>query len=159
MRDCLRRVAQGFLLLVAVSSFMAGGVQAASAQAWGTSTLQSNATGRCIDDSLQYGTRSFNCNGLAFQRWSRTPVIETAYRYEFTNAATGRCLDDSFQYGLRTWDCSVSHNNTHQMWIVIANQHGLYLRNQETGRCVDDSSYGLRPFACNGLVFQGFRFG
>lgn len=159
MRDRFRRVVRGFLLLFAVSSLLVGGVQAAHAQNWARSTVQSNATGRCMDDSFQYGTRSLNCNGLNFQKWDRSTVIETAFRYEFVNAATGRCLDDSLQYGLRTFDCSPSNNNAHQMWIVIANQHGVYLRNQQTGRCVDDSAYGLRPFACNGLVFQGFRFG
>lgn len=159
MRNRFRLATRSLLVVSAVSSLLVGGVQAANAQSWAVSTIQSNATGRCVDDSAQYGTRSLSCNGLSFQRWNRSAVIETPFRFEFQNAATGMCLDDSTQYGLRTWHCSVSHTNLHQMWLVISNQHGVYLKNQQTGRCLDDSSYGLRPFSCNGLVFQGFRFG
>ncbi|MFE2554987.1 hypothetical protein ACFXGT_02965 [Streptomyces sp. NPDC059352] len=30
----------------------------------------SRATGACLDDSLDKGTRSYACNGMSYQRWT-----------------------------------------------------------------------------------------
>ncbi|WP_329374538.1 RICIN domain-containing protein [Streptomyces sp. NBC_01483] len=58
-------------------------------------------TGRCVDDSWDYGLRAFGCNYLSYQRWTITYLADGTKTCQ--NQSTGRVIDDSLDYGLRTF--------------------------------------------------------
>jgi hypothetical protein len=109
-----------------------------------------NATSRCMDDSLDYGLRTINCNWLNFQRFTLIPAGYNTYYIK--NVQTGRCVDDSWAYGLRAFGCN---GLTYQRWWLSNYSGGLVIQSVETARCIDDSfAYGLRTFNCNWTAFQ-----
>jgi hypothetical protein len=121
---------------------------ATPAQADYYESWQNYNTKGCIDDSFQYGLRSFSCNYSHYQHWRLLGAGG-----QLQNVATGRCMDDSFQYGLRSFPCN---NLNYQNWTIASNVGvGIVWRNDNTGRCIDDSIwYGLRSFPCNYSDYQ-----
>ncbi|MFE5720428.1 RICIN domain-containing protein [Streptomyces erythrochromogenes] len=115
---------------------------------------QNNVTRRCLDDSLEFGLRTFQCNGGDFQQFRHSDGVWSGerYYYELRNKVTGRCIDDSFAYGLRPFVCN---KKDFQQWSVSKNDRGTTFKNRATGRCIDDSfEFGLRAYECNGGDFQ-----
>lgn len=82
-------------------------------------SLQNAHTGRCIDDSLQFGLRSFPCNGMTYQKWEMNikVVLGIAYRHP-CNAETNRCMDDSQQFGLRSFEMNPLDYQLFNLWGV-----------------------------------------
>jgi hypothetical protein len=118
-----------------------------------TDTFRNQATGRCIDDSFQFGLRALICNGLGFQQWNVRVWPDNTQ--ELKNVATGRCIDHSFDQGFRAFPCN---GLGFQRWIVTPRPNGsIAFQNQATHRCMDDSfQFGLRAIPCNGSSFQGW---
>jgi hypothetical protein len=111
--------------------------------------IQNEHTGRCVDDSVPYGLRSFTCNSLDYQGWYQVHVSGNVYAFQ--NMHTGRCIDDSAPYGLRSFTCN---GLDYQQWSILPGS-SFVLRNVHTGLCMDDSAaYGLRAIGCNGLDYQ-----
>ncbi|MET9541827.1 RICIN domain-containing protein [Streptomyces sp. NPDC006553] len=109
----------------------------------------SRATGACLDDSLDKGTRSFPCNGMSYQRW--TVRTTTDGGTQLRNHATGECLDHGAD-GLRTGPCGPAAS---QRWSVSAGDDSSYeVRSPATRRCLDDSPEGLRVLSCDRTVRQ-----
>ncbi|MFF2777158.1 helix-turn-helix domain-containing protein [Streptomyces sp. NPDC058052] len=109
----------------------------------------SRATGACLDDSLDKGTRSYACNGMPYQRWTvrTTPGGDAQIR----NHATGECLDHGVD-GLRTVPCGQAAS---QRWNVSADSDAAFeVRSTATRRCLDDSPEGLRMLSCDRTVRQ-----
>lgn len=115
--------------------------------------LKDQNTGRCLDDSFQYGLRSFPCNGLIFQEFVMTPVAGPGWHnYEIRSNQTNRCVDDSPDFGLRAFDCN---GMDFQVWFNTQNGNPAPLTNGNTWRCLDDSfDFGLRSFPCNNMDYQ-----
>ncbi|MFI1360923.1 RICIN domain-containing protein [Streptomyces sp. NPDC020898] len=109
----------------------------------------SRATGSCLDDSLDYGLRSFKCNHLPYQWWTIRPIPDGSR--QIRSQATGRCIADSGT-GLRIQDCSASPA---QHWTLNAGgDEAITLKNTATGHCLDDSSAGLRTLPCSSTHHQ-----
>ncbi|MFD3993482.1 RICIN domain-containing protein [Streptomyces sp. NPDC058583] len=109
----------------------------------------SRATGACLDDSLDKGTRSFPCNGMSYQRWSVRTTADGGTRLR--NHATGECLDHGPD-GLRTGPCGPAAS---QRWTVSAGSDSSFeVRSTATRRCLDDSPEGLRVLSCDRTVRQ-----
>lgn len=109
----------------------------------------SRATGACLDDSLDMGTRSFACNGMSYQRWTvrTTPDGGTQLR----NHATGECLDH-LPGGLSTTPCGPAAS---QRWTVSARDDvAVEIRSTTARRCLADSAGGLRVSPCDGTAHQ-----
>ncbi|MFE1905727.1 helix-turn-helix domain-containing protein [Streptomyces gardneri] len=127
----------------------AHGVQGASAASSGPRIFVSRATGACLDDSLDQGTRSFPCNGMPYQRWTvrTTPDGSSQLR----NHATGECLDH-LPGGLSTGPCGSSAS---QRWTVSARDDvAVEIRSTTARRCLADSAGGLRVSPCDGTTRQ-----
>jgi Ricin-type beta-trefoil lectin domain len=108
-------------------------------------------TGLCLDDSDQYGLRTYPCYQYSYDNGYQKWIDLRTGASQLYNVATGKCLDDSDQYGLRTYPCyDYSYDNGYQKWIVtISGASGVQLENWATGRCLDDSEqYGLRTYPC-----------
>ncbi|MGW0583908.1 RICIN domain-containing protein, partial [Streptomyces sp. NPDC002920] len=105
----------------------------------------SRATGACLDDSLDFGLRSYACNGMSYQRWTEHPFPDGTRRLR--NHATGRCLHGDGA-GLRTRSCSTS---TAQKWLLTAwYDESVEVRSKAAGSCLDDdTSAGLRFLPCD----------
>ncbi|MFE7552942.1 RICIN domain-containing protein [Streptomyces gardneri] len=127
----------------------AHGVQGASAASSGPRIFVSRATGACLDDSLDQGTRSFACNGMPYQRWTvRTTPDGSA---QLRNHATGECLDH-LPGGLSTAPCGSSAS---QRWTVSARDDvAVEIRSTTARRCLADSAGGLRVSPCDGTTRQ-----
>ena len=87
--------------------------------------MQNVETGTCLDDSNDFGLRTFTCqpNGSPYQKyqsWRLSGMVPGNYYIDrYQNVATGRCLDDSFDIPrVGTYRC-VQHDNPtmeHQAW-------------------------------------------
>ncbi|MFF3838101.1 RICIN domain-containing protein [Streptomyces sp. NPDC001930] len=109
----------------------------------------SRATGACLDDSLDKGTRSFPCNGMSYQRWTVRTKADGGT--QLRNHATGECLDHGAD-GLRTGPCGPAAS---QRWAVSAGSDSSFeVRSTATRRCLDDSPEGLRVLSCDRTVRQ-----
>ncbi|MFJ5136224.1 RICIN domain-containing protein [Streptomyces sp. NPDC088707] len=109
----------------------------------------SRATGACLDDSLDKGTRSFPCNGMSYQRWTVRTSGDGGT--QLRNHATGECLDHGAD-GLRTGPCGPAAS---QRWSVSAGSDSSFeVRSTATRRCLDDSPEGLRVLSCDRTVRQ-----
>ncbi|MDX2563208.1 XRE family transcriptional regulator [Streptomyces sp. TX20-6-3] len=109
----------------------------------------SRATGACLDDSLDKGTRSFPCNGMSYQRWTVRTTADGGT--QLRNHATGECLDHGVD-GLRTRPCGPAAS---QRWSVSAGSDSSFeVRSASTRRCLDDSPEGLRVLSCDRTVRQ-----
>ncbi|MFE6781837.1 RICIN domain-containing protein [Streptomyces sp. NPDC057680] len=109
----------------------------------------SRATGACLDDSLDKGTRSFPCNGMSYQRWTVRTTADGGT--QLRNHATGKCLDHGAD-GLRTGPCGPAAS---QRWSVSAGSDSSFeVRSASTRRCLDDSPEGLRVLTCDRTVRQ-----
>ncbi|MER6388187.1 RICIN domain-containing protein [Streptomyces sp. NPDC001523] len=101
-------------------------------------------TGDCLDDSLEKGLRSFDCNGMSYQRWT----VESAPdgTRQLRNHATGACLDAGGT-GLRTSGCAAAAS---QKWVLTAwGDASVEVRSKATGACLDDGPAGLRDLDCD----------
>ncbi|WP_392894522.1 RICIN domain-containing protein [Streptomyces sp. LN699] len=101
-------------------------------------------TGDCLDDSLEKGLRSFDCNGMSYQRWT----VESAPdgTRQVRNHATGACLDADGA-GLRTSGCAAAAS---QKWVLTAwGDASVEVRSKVSGACLDDGPAGLRDLACD----------
>lgn len=109
----------------------------------------SRATGACLDDSLDKGTRSFPCNGMSYQRWTVRTAADGGT--QLRNHATGKCLDHGAD-GLRTGPCGPAAT---QRWAVSAGSDASFeVRSTATRRCLDDSPEGLQVLTCDRTVRQ-----
>ncbi|MEU6540767.1 helix-turn-helix domain-containing protein [Streptomyces sp. NPDC047000] len=109
----------------------------------------SRATGRCLDDSLDQGLRSYGCNGMSYQWWTVRQSADGTRRLR--GHATGRCLADGGA-GLRALPCD---RTTSQKWVFTSgDDEAVGLRNKATGRCLDDSTAGLRVLPCKDTHHQ-----
>ncbi|MFI1364919.1 RICIN domain-containing protein [Streptomyces griseochromogenes] len=117
--------------------------------------LKNQNTGRCVDDSWDYGLRAFTCNGLNYQNFNWYNQSDGTWVIQ--NQNTGRCIDDSTAYGLRAFSCNYQ---SFQRWTIVYQSDGTKtLKNQNTGRVIDDSTdFGLRAFGYNALSYQRFTF-
>ena len=147
----MRRFLTALLMAVglAATGVVASPQPANAACTW--CSYQNLATRRCLDDSFEFGLRSFPCNGLNYQKW----------RYGYTagtlgglvNRHTGRCIDDSFEFGLRSFPCN---GLAYQVWQPNPSGGTFHWGNRATGRFMDDSEFGLRSFQRNNLNYQRF---
>jgi hypothetical protein len=131
---------------------------AVAAQPYGLAPIRNRATNYCLDDSLDFGLRTYPCNGGTWQQWTHWTVVPPGWIragskiWNLMNWGTWLCLDDSLDFGLRTYPCN---GGTWQMWDPIYSIVGVTFRNIGTGRCLDDSfGFGLRTHECNQLQWQ-----
>ncbi|MEU7071692.1 RICIN domain-containing protein [Streptomyces narbonensis] len=125
------------------------GVQGAASSSSSPRIFVSRATGACLDDSLDQGTRSFACNGMSYQRWTvgTTPDGSAQLR----NHATGECLDH-LPGGLSTTPCGQAAS---QRWTVSARDDvAVEIRSTTARSCLADSAGGLRLAPCDGTTRQ-----
>ncbi|MHA6765705.1 RICIN domain-containing protein [Streptacidiphilus sp. PAMC 29251] len=123
-------------------------------------TIQSNWNGNCLDNSAQYGLRSYPCNSSSVSGgWQKWVVVNYNSGWvELKNANTGDCLDYSTGNGLREFPCNQSSfNSGYQAWTMVwrtaANgQSQQVLKNAayNPAYCLDNSQYGPRGYSCNG---------
>ncbi|MBO0654280.1 RICIN domain-containing protein [Streptomyces triculaminicus] len=109
----------------------------------------SRATGRCLDDSLDKRLRSYDCNGMSYQRWTVHPFPDGTR--QLRNHATGACLADG-EAELRAAPCSASSSAAAaQSWTVTTwPDESVELRSKATGACLDDDgNAGLRARPCD----------
>ncbi|MFD9003758.1 RICIN domain-containing protein [Streptomyces sp. NPDC059582] len=122
-----------------------------------THSIKSTVTGRCLDDSVAYGLRTFPCNGLAFQKFTfwRGPYGT----YLLQNQATKRCLYDGLTSGIQARTCTGSSN---QHWYLITWARGgpYGFSNRYTRRCIDTTSFAgvsiLQTLSCSTVNRQKF---
>ncbi|MCX5388987.1 XRE family transcriptional regulator [Streptomyces sp. NBC_00094] len=126
------------------------GAPAASAVPDHPRIFVSRATGTCLDDSLDKGTRSYACNGLSYQRWT-VGTVTTDGSVRLRNHATGRCLDLG-PAGLSAAACGPSAS---QRWTVTArDDSAVEIRGAGTRRCLADGAGGLRVLPCDRAPHQ-----
>ena len=109
-------------------------------------------TGRCIDDSIEQGLRTFTCNGMDYQQWRVHRVNGLVASLE--NVHTGRCIDYSEAVGLRSFPCN---GTMYQQWALdIGDEIWPAAPNPNPqGLELDDSfEFGLRAFPGNNLDYQ-----
>lgn len=132
---------------VVVPSYLPTPAAVASAACF-SCPYKNQATGRCLDDSQQYGLRPFGCNGLDYQLFQITGGAA------IINNHTGRCLDDSPQFHLRSFPCN---GLQYQRWTVSSVGPNLVFINKYTNLAIDDSlQFGLRTFTVNFQTYQQF---
>ncbi|MFF4578844.1 RICIN domain-containing protein [Streptomyces sp. NPDC001389] len=103
------------------------------------------ATGNCLDHSLDKGLRSFEPNGLSYQRWTVQSAPDGGSTLR--NHATGACLESGAP-GLRGASCRRSAS---QRWQVTAfSDASVQIRSTDLGTCLDDGPQGLRAVSCDG---------
>ncbi|MER5708721.1 helix-turn-helix domain-containing protein [Streptomyces sp. NPDC042898] len=125
------------------------GAQGASAASAVPRIFVSRATGACLDDSLDQGTRSYACNGMSYQRWTMRMTADGGT--QLRNHATGECLDH-LPGGLATTACGASAS---QRWTVTARDDvAVEIRSTTARRCLADSAGGLRVLPCDGTTPQ-----
>ncbi|MCF3182336.1 XRE family transcriptional regulator [Streptomyces polychromogenes] len=101
-------------------------------------------TGRCLDHSLDQGLRSFEPNGLSYQRWTVRPLPDGTS--ELRNHATGACLEGG-PSGLRGASCSGAAS---QKWLLTAQPDAsVRIGGAADGTCLDDGPQGLRAVPCD----------
>lgn len=111
----------------------------------------SRTTGNCLDDSLDYGLRSFKCNHLPYQWWTVHSLSDGSR--QLRNQASGRCIADT-STGLRIQDCTTSPA---QRWTLNAGSgEAIAVKNTVTGHCLDDSNAGLRTLPCASTRHQAW---
>ena len=121
---------------------------------------QSWYNGNCLDDSAQFGLRTYPCNGGVWQKWRVINLDNLGYA-QLQNQSTLNCLDWSPQYGLRTFPCYAnSFNGGWQKWMMVnrtmpSGPQGFesVLLNgypNSPNQCLDNSQFGVRGYACNG---------
>jgi hypothetical protein len=137
--------------LVAVVATLVALLPAPSASAQGQYYEYRNlATGRCLDDSREFGLRAVPCNGLSYQSWTggRDGSL-------FQNLNTGRCIDSSFEHNLRVLPCN---GLSYQKWYEYYDESGRrHFQNGATFGCLDDSiELRLRDFGCNSSTYQSW---
>ncbi|MEV5238049.1 RICIN domain-containing protein [Streptomyces cinnamoneus] len=107
----------------------------------------SRATGACLDDSLDKKLRTYDCNGLSYQRWS-VHAFPDGTR-QLRNHATGACLEHG-SAGLRAVACSTAATPPQSWSVTRWPDDAVELRNKATGACLDDATdAGLRALPCN----------
>ncbi|MGW2200783.1 helix-turn-helix domain-containing protein [Streptomyces sp. NPDC001774] len=107
------------------------------------------ATGTCLDDSLDMGTRTYACNGMSYQRWTVRTAADGSV--QLRNHATGECLDHH-PGGLRTVACGPSAS---QRWAVTARgDEAVEVRSAATRHCLDDGAGGVRILPCDRTTRQ-----
>ncbi|GAB2948342.1 helix-turn-helix domain-containing protein [Streptomyces heilongjiangensis] len=100
-------------------------------------------TGRCLDDSLEFGLRTYQCNGMSYQWWTIHAYSDGTRRLR--NHATGKCLDGDGAE-LRTRPCG---NSAAQRWTFVPGEdEAVALRNGTSERCLDDGRAELRSVPC-----------
>jgi hypothetical protein len=109
--------------------------------------LINDYTGKCVDDSNDYGLRAIACKqGDGNQKWLlKVSATNPDLPQVLQDQSTGLCLDDSFSNGLRAIKCNGDDN---QGWDVLYDAT-FALQGDYTGYCMDDSAkYGLRAIGC-----------
>ncbi|MGW6568624.1 RICIN domain-containing protein [Streptomyces sp. NPDC054975] len=107
------------------------------------------ATGACLDDSLDMGTRSYPCNGLPYQRWTVRTAADGSV--QLRNHATGECLDHH-PSGPRTVACG---SPATQRWSVSEpDDTAAQISSTAPRGCLDDSAEGLRVVPCDRTARQ-----
>jgi hypothetical protein len=106
-----------------------------SAQASAVQFFKNKQTTRCLDDSAQFGVRSFPCNGLNYQDWLVTRQAQYPSDVVMRNQNTQLCLDDSAEFGLRTFGCN---GLIWQRWSTAQINGYVRLQNAQTHRCLVD---------------------
>ncbi|MEU1444069.1 hypothetical protein ACFY1B_52355 [Streptomyces mirabilis] len=145
----------------ALAMFTAAPASATSEVHW----VQNVNTGRCIDDSADFGLRSYPCNLPSFNNGYQSFTFwydnsAPSPTVQIQNANTGDCIDDntnaSGQDVLRHWPCSgASFSNGNQKWWISWYWGNPVLKNAATLRCLDDSNdFGLRGYDCNAPSIQ-----
>jgi hypothetical protein len=157
MNTVLNRAVRAVVVVLALAGMAIVATATPAAATTDDYALRSVATGYCVDDSFEYGLRSYPCNGLNYQRFNSYPQPDGTFVLQ--NQRTGRCIDDSIEFGLRAFNCYYS---TYQRWerrLVWISSGGLAYTfvSQATGLCMDDSpQYRLRAYFCNGQPYQQF---
>ncbi|MET9887340.1 helix-turn-helix domain-containing protein [Streptomyces sp. NPDC006430] len=114
-----------------------------------TRIFVNRVTGNCLDHSLDKGLRTFEPNGLSYQRWTVHPYPDGTS--ELRNHATGACLDSSAS-GLRGVSCTRAPS---QKWAVTAwTDASVEIKSRASGACLDDGEAGLRAVPCDGSDHQ-----
>lgn len=118
----------------------------------GTYVLVNASTGRCLDDSVAYGLRTFVCNNQSFQQWRLHGLNEAGTLWTLTNLNTHRCVDDSVAYHLRSFGCN--NQAFQRFWVGADSRTGTpiaWFQNQTTTGCMnDDPRVGLQSAGCDG---------
>ena len=134
-----------------VSKVAISGGLSTQARSWCCRLFKNQATGLWIDDSFEYGLRTFNYNASDFQKWNITDWNDQTH--EMKNVATGRCIDDSVEFGLRAFPCN---STKFQSWYWQNWADGTTeFKNQATGRCMDNY-YNLRAVQCDTSTSQSW---
>jgi hypothetical protein len=126
------------LLMVAIIAIVGGYVLmngGSAATATGAVYLESDVTGKCLDDhhdSATNGIRddSYECNQSEAQQWT----LNTNGTIENPN---GKCIDNDYGKNLNNNPITVytcSATNTAEQWTNAGN----ILKNPATGKCIDD---------------------
>lgn len=121
--------------------------------------IGSHWSGGCLDDSNDFGLRTYECNQNSVDGgWQRWRVVNWSSGYgQLKNVNTGRCLDWSSDYGLRTYECNnPSFANGYQKWALefFNTSAGATIQVLRNGinapwNCLDESEYGVRGYPCN----------
>lgn len=76
------------MVLVSVGAVLSWSAGTASADT--VQTFRNRATNQCLDDSNEFGLRTFPCNGLDYQNWNVHRYNDGTF--QFRNKHTGSCL-------------------------------------------------------------------
>ncbi|MBZ6477894.1 ricin-type beta-trefoil lectin domain protein [Streptomyces griseocarneus] len=107
----------------------------------------SRTTGRCLDDSIDKKLRSYDCNGMSYQRWTVHPFPDGTR--QLRNHATGACLADG-DAGLRAVPCSTDASAAQTWTVTTWPDQAVELKSKATGACLDDDGdAGLRALPCD----------
>jgi hypothetical protein len=134
-----------------VEKVVASGEMTTQANPWCCRLFKNQDTGLWLDDSFDFGLRTYQYNGSNFQKWQITDWADQTH--EMRSVSTGRCIDDSVEYGLRAFDCNKSK---YQSWYWHNWPDGTTeFKNQATGRCMDNY-FALRATQCDTSTSQSW---
>ncbi|GAA2241719.1 hypothetical protein GCM10010145_04730 [Streptomyces ruber] len=107
----------------------------------------SRLDGYCLDDSLDFGLRTYSCNGMSYQRWTVDTYADGTARLR--NHATGRCVDLA-DGGPRAAQCVTGAGGRSQRWrLTTWNDASTEVRHQQEGVCLEESAAGPRTRSCD----------
>ncbi|WHT22585.1 hypothetical protein N8J89_16425 [Crossiella sp. CA-258035] len=120
---------------------------AAPAEPMAVNVFKNQASGQCLDDSIEYGVRMHPCNGLNFQQWQVLSTGTGSPDHEFKNLATGRCIGTEWGNDrVSGGQCRVSGQS---MWRTKRWNDGTFqLNNLWASKCLEHRG-SLHVAGCN----------
>ncbi|MGQ0777644.1 MAG: RICIN domain-containing protein [Pseudonocardiales bacterium] len=109
-------------------------------------TFRNENTGWCLDDSVEFGLRTYGCNYGRHQQWNVRAWADGTR--QLRNVATGGCILDTRSIGIGIARCDSTRS---QSWYVgEVPDGGIRFINESPNYCLGDDRGRLVSWSCIG---------